>query len=89
MRRVGQGPLDMTLGFDVYFHSRVADPRTTAVVELVYAERLLAGVVAAEYSMGWAQLPLFAVRCTPSFWPHVPRPGTCPRCQTTQSPPPV
>lgn len=53
--------IDLDFSFDVYYHTRVSDPRCMAVVEVIMLERMLDGVVKGRYSMGWAQLPLFRV----------------------------
>lgn len=52
----------MDFSFDVYWHSRISDPRCQAVVEVILVERMNDGVVRGRYSLGWATLPLFKVR---------------------------
>lgn len=53
-----QGVASLQFNFDVYFHSRVSDPRCMAVVEVISAVKNADGVCVQEFSVGWAQLPL-------------------------------
>lgn len=57
-----RAPASVDFSFDVYFHSRISDPRCQAVVEVILVERMNDGVVRGRYSLGWATLPLFKVR---------------------------
>ncbi|GAQ82901.1 hypothetical protein KFL_001280210 [Klebsormidium nitens] len=43
---------------DVFFHTRVVDPKSVLVVELVAVEKNIHGVVLAEYGLGWSTISL-------------------------------
>lgn len=51
--------VDVEVGLEAYFHTRVFDRQLTAVAEISLVEMTLQGVAAREWALGWATVPLF------------------------------
>lgn len=49
------------LGFDVFWHSQITDPKVSILVQLTLASRDDTGALVDEYCVAWSRLPLYKV----------------------------
>lgn len=55
------------LPFDVYFHSSVADPQSSLVLQVLKSSRTEEGALVSETSIAWCKVPLSKVRLALAF----------------------
>lgn len=51
--------MDLEVGLEAYFHTRIFDRQLVAAAEVALVEVTHQGVAAKEWALGWATVPLF------------------------------